>query len=42
MAHQECDKCGVFGPCNKEGICNDCIFEEYEDEEDQEDEDQED
>jgi hypothetical protein len=26
--HQDCDRCGVFGPCDKEGICYDCRVEE--------------
>ena len=30
--HQDCDRCGVFGPCDKEGICVDCRAEEVDDE----------
>lgn len=36
--HQECDRCGVYASCNKDGICNDCLVEEFEDGEDREEE----
>ena len=37
---KECELCGVFGNCNNEGICNDCLLEEdmMDDEEDEEEE----
>lgn len=30
--HQDCDRCGVFGSCDDEGICTDCRYEERGDE----------
>jgi hypothetical protein len=36
--HRDCDRCGVFGWCNEEGICNDCLLEEHEGEQDREEE----
>lgn len=26
--HRDCDRCGVFGQCDAEGICADCRYEE--------------
>lgn len=34
--HQDCDRCGVFGTCNNEGVCNDCRMEEVGDEQERE------
>lgn len=30
--NQDCVKCGCFGQCDSNGVCTDCLFEEFEDE----------
>jgi hypothetical protein len=33
---QDCDRCGVFAQCDKDGICHDCREEEHGEEEETE------
>ena len=33
--HKDCERCGVFGWCNEDGICSDCLMEEYDEQEEE-------
>lgn len=41
MHYQDCDSCGEYALCDKEGICTDCRYEESLDEQEREEETQE-